>query len=149
MTRRLQLRLYRSPVGLYLTVHGSLDADTAQEFGDAVGLALDRCDAGRLTVDLADVDAVDIAGIAMLTLCRATALRRGITLSLTAARVSVRDAIHTARADALLAPAAAPAEPVAGQPRSSRGRYVRAGIRCLRQPAPPRRAAPGSPRSVP
>ncbi|MEV4416445.1 STAS domain-containing protein [Catellatospora sp. NPDC049609] len=107
MSEPLELRLYAAPSGLYLTVRGWLDATTAHLLGKAIAVALERFEADQLTVDLADVEAIDVAGIATLTMFQAAALRHGVTLCIARPPAAVRAAIHAAGADVLLAVAPA------------------------------------------
>ncbi|GAA1360537.1 STAS domain-containing protein [Catellatospora chokoriensis] len=103
MTEKLELRLYTSPVGVYLTARGRLDSTTAHHLGRAIGVALDRCPTDRLTVDFAALDAIDAAGIGVLMLLRTSALRRGVHLAVADPPAHIRAAIQALRADQLLA----------------------------------------------
>lgn len=137
MTEPLELRLYAAPSGLYLTVGGWLDATTAHLLGRAIAVALERFETDRLTVDLADVEAIDVAGIATLTMFHAAALRRGVKLCISRPPEAVRAAIHAAGADVLLVSAAPEWDPeVEGGVR----RFTDAGSACLRPRTPAGRA---------
>ncbi|WP_144124074.1 STAS domain-containing protein [Catellatospora sichuanensis] len=105
MTDKLELRLYTSAVGVYLTARGRLDSTTAHQLGRAIGVALDRYPTDRLTVDVAALDAIDAAGISVLMLFRTSALQRGVHLTVADPPPHIRAVIRALRADQLLAAA--------------------------------------------
>ncbi len=139
MSEPLELRLYAAPSGLYLTVRGWLDATTAHLLGKAIAVALERFGADRLTVDLSDVEAIDVAGIATLTMFHAAALRHGVELCITRPPAAVRAAIQAAGAQVLLATEVSDEEPWAEEPR----RFAETGYACLRPRTPSGRARSG------
>jgi anti-anti-sigma factor len=140
MPEDLQLQFYTSPFGLYLTARGRLDATTANHLAKAIGVALHRFPAGRLTLDVSHLDTVDAAGVAMLVLLRLVVARQGVDLNLTEVPAHIRSVIVAARADQLLA---SPALGSAMPPRVRPGRrFVAVRAPCLRPPPSPRR--PGS-----
>ncbi|GAA1657078.1 STAS domain-containing protein [Catellatospora bangladeshensis] len=136
MSESLDLRLYAAPSGLYLTVRGWLDATTAHLLGKAIAVALERFESDRLTVDLAEVEAIDVAGIATLTMFRAAALRHGVELCVARPPAAVRAAIHAAGADVLLATESPDEDWWDEQPR----RFTATGYACLRPRTPAGRA---------
>lgn len=103
MTEKLELRLYTSPVGVYLTARGRLDSTTAHQLGRAISVVLDRYSTDRLTVDCAALDAIDAAGISVLMLFRTSALRLGVHLTVADPPPHIRAAIEALRAEQLLA----------------------------------------------
>ncbi|MEU8075029.1 STAS domain-containing protein [Catellatospora citrea] len=133
MTDKLELRLYTSPVGVYLTARGRLDSTTAHQLGRAIGVALDRCPTDRLTVDVAALDAIDAAGISVLMLFRTSALRRGVHLTVADPPPHIRAAIQALRADQLLA-ATSRDHPDSSSPQrhADRRRFMVVGHHCLR-----------------
>src|SRR5688572_12704787 len=102
MTENLQLRLYTSPVGLYLTARGRLDATTTHRLVSAIGFALDRYPAGRLTLDLSDLDSIDSAAVATLIGLRATMRYQDVDLAIADPPSHIRAAIHALGAGHLL-----------------------------------------------
>lgn len=137
MTEKLELRLYTSPVGVYLTACGRLDSTTAHQLGKAIGVVLDRFPTDQLTVDCAGLDAIDAAGVSVLMLFRTSALRLGVHLTIADPPPHIRAAIQALRADQLLA--ATPGEvPPWQQADRHRSRALR--HRCLRPSAAARRA---------
>lgn len=139
MPEDLQLQFYTSPLGLYLTARGRLDATTANHLAKAIGVALRRFPAGRLTLDVSHLDTVDAAGVAMLVLLRLVVARQGVDLNLTEVPAHIRSVIVAARADQLLA-SASPSPGSAMPPRVRPGhRFVAVRAPCLRPPPSPRR----------
>lgn len=139
MTDKLELRLYTSPVGVYLTARGRLDSTTAHQLGRAIGVALDRCPTDRLTVDFAALDAIDAAGVSVLMLFRTSALRRGVHLTVADPPPHIRAAIQALRADQLLAAAASDLPAGASPQHHVDRRSVALGHHCLRPSAARRR----------
>ncbi|GAA1422059.1 hypothetical protein GCM10009662_80530 [Catellatospora coxensis] len=140
MTDKLELRLYTSPVGVYLTACGRLDSTTAHQLGRAIGVVLDRYPTDRLTVDCAGLDAIDAAGVSVLMLFRTSALRLGVHLTVADPPPHVRAAIEALRAEQLLA--ATPRDrPDAVNPwqHADRRRAVVLRYRCLRPATAARR----------
>ncbi|MDI1465200.1 STAS domain-containing protein [Catellatospora sp. KI3] len=134
MTQPLQLRLYPSPVGMYLTVYGRLDGTTAGQLGSLVGTALDEMGTGRLSIDLSRTDAIDLAAIRALSGYQAEARSRGIALTVVNAPGPVRNALHACRADDLLTPPAAETAQPAVAGTAGRRRVLRPA--CVRRPDP-------------
>ncbi|MFC7243070.1 STAS domain-containing protein [Catellatospora aurea] len=130
MTEKLELRLYTSPVGVYLTARGRLDSTAAHQLGKAIGVVLERFPTDQLTVDCAGLDAIDAAGISVLMLFRTSALRLGVHLTVADPPPHIRAAIEALRAEQLLA--AAPHEQLFGVDQPADGRRSR-GLRyhCL------------------
>lgn len=141
MTTALQLRLYTSPTGLYLTVQGRLDATNAHQLGKAIAVALDRFDTPRLTLDLSNLQAIDAAGISTLMLFRDAARGRDVLLTVADTPAHIRAAISAAGTEDLLARPASPAANGAFSDHLNRTarRSFAAGHRCLRGPARSRR----------
>ncbi|WP_170213351.1 STAS domain-containing protein [Catellatospora citrea] len=133
MTDKLELRLYTSPVGVYLTARGRLDSTTAHQLGRAIGVALDRCPTDRLTVDFAALDAIDAAGIGALMILRTSALRRGVHLTVADPPPHIRAAIQALRADQLLAtPSRDLPDGASSHHLANRRRSIAARHHCLR-----------------
>lgn len=103
-TRCLHLRLQATATGLRLIARGRLDAETARQLGQAIGLALHRLGAQRLTLDLAAVDTVDAAGVAALIRGRVEADRRDVVLTIADPSA---DLLHAMRTYATAAPSSA------------------------------------------
>ncbi|MDI1464127.1 STAS domain-containing protein [Catellatospora sp. KI3] len=140
MTEPLRLRLYSSPLGLYLTADGSLDASTADGLVRAVTLALHRLRPRRITIDLAEVHTIDPAGAVALACCRDHAVHAQAELGLTDPPPHLRRVLAAHVAD--LVPAA-PSDAATG-----RRLPVTAWRRCPRPAtasARPRRPAPARP----
>lgn len=136
MSQPLQLRLYTSPVGMYLTVRGRLGSTTADQLGNVVGTALDRLDTGRLSIDLSHTEAIDLAAIRALTGYRTVALRRGIALTVVNAPRPVRAALHACRADDLLVPPGTDTPEPADSGGTTVGRFHVLRPACVRRPEP-------------
>ncbi|WP_155370800.1 STAS domain-containing protein [Catellatospora vulcania] len=140
MTEKLELRLYTSPVGVYLTARGRLDSTTAHQLGKAIGVVLDRFPTDQLTVDCAGLDAIDAAGVSVLMLFRTSALRLGVHLTIADPPPHIRAAIQALRADQLLA--ATPCDVSDSAPpwhHTDRRRSITAHLHCLRPTAAARR----------
>lgn len=133
----LRLRLYSSPLGLYLTAEGRLDGSTVQQVTTTVDLALTRLSPVRITVDLSAVTYLDVAGVATLIACRRDAHARGVQLTVAQPSGQVRNTVLACGADDLLEAggAAAPPLPAADTWRRCR----RPSLRCLRPPGRARR----------
>ncbi|MFD0598790.1 STAS domain-containing protein [Catellatospora coxensis] len=131
MSGQLRLRLYSSPLGLYLTAEGRIDASTVGQVTTAVDLALTRLSPVRITVDLSAVTYLDIAGVATLIACRRDARTRGAHLTVAQPSSQVRSTVLACGAGELLAGAATePLLPAADTWRRCR----RPSLRCLRPP---------------
>ncbi|GAB4057127.1 STAS domain-containing protein [Catellatospora paridis] len=140
MTEKLELRLYTSSAGVYLTARGRLDSTTAHQLGRAIGVALDRYPTDRLTVDCAGLDAIDAAGISVLMLFRSSALRVGVHLTIADPPPHIRAAIRALRADQLLVPTSHDhADGVPSLHRPAPRRSSAAPHHCLRPPTGTRR----------
>ncbi|MBV1856374.1 STAS domain-containing protein [Catellatospora tritici] len=143
MAEKLQLQLYTSPVGLYLAVHGRLDATTAHRMARVVDIALDRFPTHRITLGLAGLDAIDVAGISALIQLRALAAARGIHLATDRTPAHVRQAIHALGADYILEPATSTDH--TGQPsqrEACRRRFAPVGPACVRSTRRPGQTPP-------
>ncbi|MEU7823803.1 STAS domain-containing protein [Catellatospora sp. NPDC049133] len=131
MTEKLELRLYTSPVGVYLTARGRLDSTTAHQLGKAIGVVLDRFPTDQLTVDCAGLDAIDAAGISVLMLFRTSALRLGVHLTVADPPPHIRAAIEALRAEQLLATTPRDPDGVSPWHQPERGRSRALRYHCL------------------
>lgn len=143
MSERLRLRLYSSPLGLYLTAEGSIDGSTVKQVTTAVDLALTRLNPVRITLDLSAVTYLDVAGVATLIACRRDTDARGAQLTIAQPSSHVRSTILACGAGDLLemGTAADPPLPAADTWRRCR----RPSLRCLRPPGRARRVPRNEP----
>ncbi|MEV0457919.1 STAS domain-containing protein [Catellatospora methionotrophica] len=142
MADKLRLRLYSSPLGLYLTAGGRLDGSTVHQLTTAVDLALIRLNPVRLMVDLHAVTYLDVAGVAALIACRRDAHARGAQLAVVQPSNPARATVLACAAQDLLAgdkptPAVLPAA-------DSWRHCPRPSLRCPRPPGRAHRAPRGT-----
>lgn len=133
MTEPLRLRLYSSPLGLYLTAAGRLDADTAACLAQAIGLVLRRLPGRPITVDLSGLDTINAAGIGVLLLYRAAAARHGVRLRVADPPPHIRAAIDAHGSDLL--DSTRPSSSCRVLPTPSWRRCHRPSLRTCRPPA--------------
>ncbi|BCJ75108.1 hypothetical protein CS0771_46520 [Catellatospora sp. IY07-71] len=143
MSDRLRLRLYSSPLGLYLTADGCIDGSTVQQVTTAVDLALTRLNPVRITVDLTAVTYLDVAGVATLIACRRDARARGAHLTVTQPSSQVRATVLACGAGDLLDVGGAVDPPLPAADTWRRCR--RPSLRSLRPPGRARRVPRNEP----
>jgi anti-anti-sigma factor len=143
VSERLRLRLYSSPLGLYLAADGRLDGSTVQQVTAAVDLALTRLNPLRIIVDLSAVTFLDVAGVATLIACRRDARARGAELTVAQPSSQVRNTVLACGAGDLLSPGSAAAPPLPAADTWRRCR--RPSLRCLRPPGRARRVPRNEP----
>ncbi|WP_186316229.1 STAS domain-containing protein [Catellatospora sichuanensis] len=136
----LRLRLYSSPVGLYLIAEGVLDTGSVHQLTRAVDLAIHRLNPARFTVDVGGLDFVDVAGVATLIACRRQAHARGVGFRIVQPTAQIKATASACGAGDLLCP------PDDNRPQPAgalRRRSHLPGLNCLRAPRHARRASRG------